>query len=87
MKEELESLRITPAENGGMTIQCSYKRRPQKNSKASMGICMDYPPSEDFVFGASERGKALAHINKMLDIKGEGKEHEDKERDDEDDDK
>ena len=79
----VESVTITPAENGGFTIRNSYKRAPRKESKAPSGICYDYPQSEDFVFGASEGSRALAHISKACKI-GKEKAAEDEGDEDED---
>jgi hypothetical protein len=86
-KKEIEDIRITPAENGGMTVHCCYKRQVKKSSKEAMGIGYDSPTSDDYVFGASEGAKAAAFILKAIGIKGAAEEAGEKEHDgDEDED-
>jgi len=69
--KELDSMTISPAKNGGHTIRHSYKAQPvMRKGSMSGGLGMDYPQSEEHVFGPNDGKKALAHIAKHLGIGG-----------------
>jgi hypothetical protein len=74
MAKELESIRIVPAENGGHTVRHAYK--PERNNSRKNGLTSEYVPDDEYVFGASEHGKMMAHVTKALGCSGKDKDEE-----------
>jgi hypothetical protein len=70
VEKQIRRMEIEPADNGGHTVQHSYKSQPV-NRKGSMagGMDMDYPKPESFVFGSGDGEKLVAHVVKHLGIK------------------
>jgi hypothetical protein len=61
---KMDHMRITPAENGGHTVEHHYKAMPSGKS----GAFMEHKEPETHVFGAGEGAKMLGHLKKHLGI-------------------
>lgn len=66
-KKTLKSIEARCADNGGHIITHNYESGDM------------FHPSDEFVFGADEGGKVLAHLGKHLGIKGAAEEAGEKE--------
>ncbi|HEX3851786.1 MAG TPA: hypothetical protein VHW01_12515 [Polyangiaceae bacterium] len=72
-KNQLDSMTITPAKNGGHTVKHSYKARPtMRKGHFGGGMGMDYPQSEEHVFGPGDGAKMLAHVKANLGLQAKG---------------
>jgi hypothetical protein len=71
MAKQIEHIRIKRHDDGSHTIEHSFKPEPKKNSKASMGVSMDYPEGESYSFGPEEKEqhRMLTHIAGALGFK------------------
>lgn len=73
MAKVLDELRISPARNGGHTVRHTFKPQPiNRKGAMSGGMGMDYPESEEHVFGANQGDKLQAHIAGALGLKRGG---------------
>jgi hypothetical protein len=66
-KKELASMRIEAAKNGGHVVRHDYRSKATYSKSGGMG--MDYPQSEEHVFGKTENAKLAAHIATHLGLK------------------
>lgn len=67
--KELEGMHISPAKNGGYTVRHSYRAKPvMRRGAMNGGMGMDYPESEEHVFGANQGKEMLAHVSKHLGV-------------------
>lgn len=73
-KKELRRIEITPAENGGHTVEHNYK--PQAKNTPRNGMSMEYQEPESHVFGPKDHEKMLLHVANALGLKPSGKEDE-----------
>jgi hypothetical protein len=67
---KVEHISITPAENGGHTVEHRMKPKPVHRMGRDAGFGMEYKEPEKHVFGKDEHGEMMEHIAKHLGIKG-----------------
>jgi len=66
-EKDLERIEVRLADKGGYIVRQSYRRRPVKRGGSmSGGMCMEYPDSDEIVFGKDEGHKLLSHIAREL---------------------
>jgi len=70
-KTKLESMRITPAKNGGYTVTHQYKAAPAYKTGKLGGFSMSMPQSEEHSFGPGDGKALLAHLTQHLGMQQE----------------
>jgi hypothetical protein len=70
MNNEIESIEIRPAKNGGFTARHNFAPKPVvKRGAMNGGFYMERPAHEDHAFGKHEGPKFLTHVARAMRIR------------------